>query len=324
VAPGPRAASEPRLIAAPYTRPVLLVHVVNPFLAPAGSKPQRMQAVTWEAIRRALHGAAMAPGLRVELLAAVFPQDRPAAARAHAAVELSRSLLDATDIRPARMLPLIGEILGRASEHALERDAGAWVVYTNMDICPQPYFYELVARLASESGAIGGGNGSNGSAGAGFAVTRRNVDERTLDPSDVSLMAADVGERSYGLDTFAFPARAGLGFALHDVAVGLPFIDEAVMGNIDAAGGFRGRVHKQLHATFHLGNDLDWKRNEALCEFNRRQAAACFRTLVERHPGFPAGSHFDRMQGTILERTPRCKTPWGRVRQSLGIDRRGR
>jgi hypothetical protein len=284
-----------------------LTHVLNPVAAKPGSNLARCQAVCFESIRRAMaYTRAVCPKVEVEVVCAVYAEDEPAVPEFCAAKGgLERSLVDVCQVRPARKLPLVGDIY----RVALERGTGDAVIYTNVDIGLQPFFYELVAHLLqTQCPALG--------------ITRRNIAEEPIDPAQMCLMMSQVGERFQGMDTFVCPRSHIREFDLGEVVIGLPTVEYAVLGNIDAACGFGCKLFKHLHANFHHGNEQVWRVDQRFCDFNDAQTTGVLTRLKARHPGFPPHCLFDWFQAKFLKQRPRAKGLKGRVMDLLGLRKR--
>ncbi|MEM1331370.1 MAG: hypothetical protein AAGG07_12505 [Planctomycetota bacterium] len=288
------------------TRP-RLAHVLNPVAGDEARWLMKTQRVTFEAIRRAmLFTEAVRPELAPELLCAVFDEDRPAVPSfTSREIPLERSLLDLTDAKPRRKLPLIRDVFEGAAEHT---DA-EYLIYTNLDIGPQPFFYELIDRLLRDHPG-------------GFGLTRRLIDKSPIEPDEIALMYCQVGARSYGVDTFVFPREAVASFELGDLVLGLPLIENAILCNIDQACGYGSTLYKYTHAVFHHGDDAPWKEQDTLSAWSIERVRAAIRALIERDRSFPAGGLFDRWQAHALQVTPKSKHPLRRFLSGLGNKQR--
>ena len=248
-----------------------LTHVFNPVNAPSESDLGRAQAMALESMRRAIaYTRLVRPEIEIELVAAVHDADRPAVPPGVAAVgRLTRSLLDATEIRPAKPLPLIGDVY----RVALEQGTGEHVIYSNMDIGFQPYFYELVADLLRAHPAMG--------------ITRRTIDKAFVEPAAIARAMGSAGAAYGGVDVFVCP-RADIGlFNLEASVIGLPTVEYGLLAAMDAACGFRAVVHTDLHAVFHHGDDRAWKAVRALCDYNDAQQHRIMQGLLKRHSTWP-------------------------------------
>ncbi len=286
--------------------PMRLTHVFSPAAARAGSNLARAQATSFEAIRRAwLYTQAVRPDIQVDFVTPVHDADRAAVpALASLAPRLARRLENVTSIRPVRGLPLMGDVFQVGAAAA----RGEFIIYTNVDIAPMPSFYEIVARLLQDH--------------PGFAIARRILTSEPMEAGELAQMYAQLGRRSFGLDTFVCPREVALTIDLGHVAVGLPCVEFAAMGAIDAACGFRAQIYRYLHANFHHGVDRVWKKDEALCDWNREQARRVLDDLVAAHAPVPPRSVLATVHHYAHDRRPPKRRLVERLMLSLGLQRR--
>jgi len=292
-----------------------LTHVINPFRPPDASPAASAQRAAVKSIELAVRTARSidnAPPLDIRVVAVAAPEDRPAAPPfADDFVPLDRALPDVVDIRPCRTLPLIQDLLrlGAAAIDAPSDDDDL-LIYTNSDIGLTPTFYALVARLAREAPA--------------FAIRRRNIDAAITDPTELPLMLAQIGEAHEGTDCFVMPRSVAADIDLGCVAIALPGIEHAVLCAVDAAVGHASKSFRNLHATFHHGDDRVWERDDELSAFNRAEAARVVAELARTHPNHPAGGVFDTEQSKLNVQRPKTKSVGYKLRRALGLapDRR--
>lgn len=288
-----------------------ITHILNPFNAPPGSPVAAAQRAANASIELALH-VAEHTNLNVRVIAAAHETDRPATPTfADEFVPLERALPDVTDIRPCRPLPLIEDIL-RAGATAIDTPSNDddLLIYTNSDIGVTPTFYALVARLARDTPA--------------FAIRRRNIDIQVTDPAELPLMLAQIGDAHEGTDCVVMPRRIAATIELGRVAIALPGIEHAVLCAMDAAVGHTSKAYRNLHATFHHGDDRVWERDDELSAFNRAEAARVVAELAKKHPNYPAGGVFDTEQSKLNVHRPKTKSLGYKLRRALGVvpDRR--
>lgn len=289
-----------------------LVHVINPFNAPAGSPTHAALHAAHASIDLAAR-LAREQGIDLEIVAAIMPEDRASVpAFANRAVELTRALPDVVDIRPCRPLPLITDILraGLADTPGDATDDDPIIVYTNSDIGVTPTFYPLLARLARDTTT--------------FGIRRRNIDPAITDPAELALMLAQIGADHEGTDLFALPATAVRSLDVGHVAIGLPGIEHAVLCAADAHAGFTAKNYRNLHATFHHGDDRVWTADDELSAWNIAECRRIVTDLARAHPHFPAGSVFDTEQAKLDVMKPKAKSPVAKLQKALGLapDRR--
>jgi len=238
----------------------VFAHVVNLFSAPADSLTARAQEVTVRALRAAQEFAAGT--LAVALHSAVFAEDRHLVPDFFGSVTvLHRSILDCTADHNGRRLPLLADILA-----GLRGDGRAdYYVFTNADISPQPFFYLALARLVAQGYD-------------GLIVTRRTVAPTYRSSRQLPLMYADLGHEHPGSDCFVFKRELVDNFFLGRVAVGAEFVALALRANLTAFARNFG-FFRDLHLTFHLGDDRPWLNHTADARFNEREVDEIFRRL---------------------------------------------
>lgn len=156
--------------------------------------------------------------------------------------DLTRSVLDVGGYTEGRPLPLLADLL-QAAHDASDAE---WLIYTNVDIAPQPYFYEAVARLLAE------GNDA-------LVINRRTVPAAA--PSGevppLELLYAEIGNRHLGYDCFVFPRAWVPELALGTICVGESLVGAALVVALWAKAE-RPVLVGDAHLTFHLGNDGRW------------------------------------------------------------------
>jgi len=284
---------------------VRLTHIINPVAARADSHLAKTQTLCLRTIELALaHARTAAPHLEVDVVCAIFPEDAGAVpGYCRATGTLMHSLRDQLPgANPAtRKLPLIGEIYQLG--HAL--GAGTHLIYTNIDICPQPYFYPLIARLLQDAPA--------------FGIPRRNIAPEPIALADLTLMQAQVGSRHQGMDTFVCPRDYVPRFNLESVCIGLPTVEYALLGQIDALSGFQAKLYKHLLANFHHGDDRIWQSDDVACAFNDQQTTKVLARLKAEYPAYPAHSLFDWFSAKFSGQRPKAKGLAGKLRDALRL-----
>jgi len=242
---------------------VSLGHIVNPVAVAETSDLHVAQPVTFESMRIAKRLAA--DRVDVRQVVTCYSEDLPVAPPdfRHAGV-LERSVLDYGSFAEPRKLPLLGDILDRLYAASEGCDH---LIYTNVDIALMPSFYLTVARLIEDGHDA-------------FVINRRTIADTYTSPAELPLMYADVGEPHPGHDCFVFPREAYPRFRLGRVCLGLPPVGRALLLNL-AAFAQNVKVFKELHVTFHIGDDQAWSadRFRDLRDFNRAEVVAVLRVL---------------------------------------------
>jgi hypothetical protein len=255
-----------------------LTHMINPILAPSGSRLAKIQSLTFTTIQNAL--CYSQTGMQVDVLAIQFPEDHPIIPPfARRGPDLTRSVLDLSEFDSPRRLPLLHDLLNAASQ-ATSAD---FIVYTNIDIHIQPYFYAFIANQVQ--------NGKRS-----FVINRRTLPNQTISVDNLAELYAQHGEPHRGWDCFVFPRAWIPNFRLENVCIGAPMAGLALVANLVALSGqFVEFRREQL--TFHLGNDRTWAgpSAQAYIRYNILQTQRVLDRLVDKHGGFPRGTPPARM-----------------------------
>ena len=233
-------------------------HIVNPVIVPESSDLFVAQPITFETMRRAR--AAARDVADVTLLSVQFPEDRALVPDDFVSTpDLERSVLDLGDFKIPRKLPFIRDILDRMYHHAPQAE---FLIYTNVDIALMPNFYTAIERYVDRGLDA-------------LVINRRSIPSLYKGIEDIPLMCAHVGQPHSGYDCFVFRRDLYPQFELGDVFIGAPHVGKVLKINL-FCNAKRYKRFKNLHLTFHLGNDQVWrsdrfddyaKRNEA--EFRR-------------------------------------------------------
>ena len=269
-------------------------HIVNPVRAGAGSDLQAAQPVTFETMRRARDFSRAR--VDVELLTTQYPDETDLVPSGFSSAgDLTRSALDCGPFRAPRRLPLLGEIVDRLAGSS----RADLLVYTNVDIALQPYFYDTVARLV----ALGHD---------AFAVNRRTIPEGGVIPDRLPFLYARLGEPHPGWDCFVFRRELAARIKLGSILIGTGWMGRTLIANFAClAAGFT--VFTDLHATFHIGNQQSWK-SELLSDYlahNRREAGTILAELERVHGPFDPGGFPARFKRQLERQERRARTASG-------------
>jgi hypothetical protein len=218
------------------------VHLVNPAKVPPSSDLHAAQPVTFESIRRARQ---VAEGqVEVRLLSAQYPEDDEIIPGFFDRTpHLQRSILDLGAFHPPRKLPLIQDIIDRLRDHAGDAD---FLIYSNADIALMPGFYVAVDRLLDEGADA-------------LIINRRTIRPVYTKAEDIELMYAQAGRVHPGFDCIVFTPQVASRIQLHELCVGIPRFYRGLCLSV-AAFAQKLAVYRDLHLTFHLGNDMIWVR----------------------------------------------------------------
>ncbi|MBI1336684.1 MAG: hypothetical protein GC164_06955 [Phycisphaera sp.] len=252
-------------------RAIRFTHLVNPFVAKPGSEHDLAQRITWAGLRRAIEQAE-ADGIEVELLGVCYPHDVASVERpARALPVLVRTIQDVKKIEPVRPFPVVMDLFRAAREHG----QGDYLVFSNMDIVPQPCYYRCLAA-AVRSGV------------QAISVARKTIPKehhgQPWQPGDLDTLFNTPGKLHWGHDTFVFPMdwvdRLELGEMCYCVAA----FDRAICANLDALCGYRAVHYQFQHLSFHLGDDRAWAAMDQYTEYNKPLCLALIDRL-EAHYG---------------------------------------
>jgi hypothetical protein len=222
---------------------IKLAHIVNPVRVAPESDLYTAQPVTFETM---LQARAFAQSeVEVQLLTAQYQEDSDLIPDGFIKTRnLDRSVLDMKEFEHPRKLPLIKDILDRLYD-ATDAD---YLIYTNVDIALMPFFYLYVKDIILQ------GYDS-------FTINRRTITDTTTFPEEISQMWAQIGEPHPGIDCFVFPKQVYKNFFLGEGCIGTGRIGKIINTNLICNAG-KYEHFKDLHLTFHLGNEGRWKSSK--------------------------------------------------------------
>jgi hypothetical protein len=275
-----------------------IAHIINPVIVGEKSDLYWAQPVTFETMRIA---RAFAAGrVEVELLATQYPEDAalvPADFRR--TPELERSVLDLKRFKLRRKYPLLKDVLDRLYAAT---DA-EYLVYTNVDICVMPYFYQAVNTLI-DAGC------------QAFAINRRTISDRYQRLDEVPLMYAELGAKHEGHDCFVFRRDAYPRYRLSDVCIGIPYVGRALIWNL-MLHAERFEELTDHHFTFHIGagneETLGEDDYQDYRDHNRGSAAAAKAALEADGPSEKLRAVFARYPLNFALVTPSPRRRLGRL-----------
>jgi hypothetical protein len=222
-----------------------LAHIIQPIVVDEYSDLVIAQPITFETMRAA---ANFAPDdVNVRLYAIQYQDEEHIALpdRFIRVPDLARSITDIKTFNKIRKLAMIKDILDALAAAAGHAD---YLIYTNVDIGLQPYFYRSIARII-EQGIDA------------FVINRRTIPGRYHHIGQIPLMCAEVGESHPGYDCFVFRRDAYRQFKLGTICVGTAGIGRALLANL-VAYSTKFREFKNMHLTFHIGDSMSWRREE--------------------------------------------------------------
>jgi len=218
-----------------------MAHIINPFKAKPSSDLYITQPLTFESMRRAKRYAK--GRVDVELYTAQFEEDREMIPQDFIPTQnLERSVLDIHTFIHKRKYPLIQDILIRL----FNETEAEYLIYTNVDIILQPYFYQCLATYIREGYDA-------------LIVNRRRIPETYTKRSQLSSMSLELGKSHPGFDCFVFHRNLLSKFQLGEICIGVPFIGIGLSQNLFCyAENIKMLINS--HLTLHIGMELFMKR----------------------------------------------------------------
>jgi hypothetical protein len=241
--------------------PVSIAHIVHPVIVASTSDLVIAQPITFATMQRArefsrLHQA-------VQLYAVQYSDEErlPLPGDFVRTRDLTRSVGDVAVFNKKRKLALIKDIL----DILFESCTADFLIYTNVDIALQPYFYQVVGTI------IGQGFDA-------FIINRRTIPGHYRQLEDLPLMYAESGEKHPGWDCFVFARTLYPQFRLGDACIGTDWIGRMMIANM-APLARRFKVFKDLQMTFHIGDERVWGSHD-LSDYAAHNKEECRKTLL--------------------------------------------
>lgn len=221
---------------------VRIAHLVNPVVVSPQSDLFVAQPITFAALRAAR--AYAQDEVFVDLLAAHFPEDAPAAPTGFRATPvLDRSIQNFGDFQMKRKLPLLADLLDRL--YAASSDAD-YLIYTNVDIAPLPHFYRFVAYVIEQGYDA-------------FVIHRRTLPAAVYSPDQLPWLYAQIGRPHPGTDCFVFRRELAPKLVLGNVCIGMPPVAKCLSLNLVSRAA-KFAEFANLHLTFHIGDERIWNQ----------------------------------------------------------------
>lgn len=223
---------------------ISFAHIINPVPAQEESDLHAAQPITFETMRTARKFARR--HVNTKLYAVQIKNEKKVNVPDDFIVlpDLTRTIADLKSFKHKKNLPLIKDILD-ALYFAGEAD---YLIYTNTDIALQPFFYQTVSSVIA-------------SGYDAFVVNRRTIPEHYRNPEDIPLMCAEIGEPHPGYDCFIFKREIFPRFQLGAICIGTAWVGRALLANM-LAYSRNFKEFRDAHLTFHIGNSLEWRREE--------------------------------------------------------------
>lgn len=245
-------------------------HIIVPVVVPNTSDLVIAQPVTFETMRIACEFAGK--GTDVRLFAVQFNDEEqiPLPYNFSRGPMLTRSISDLHPFRHKRKLSLIKDILDRLYNST---DA-EYLIYTNVDIALQPYFYKTVSTIIDQGYDA-------------FIINRRTIPDKFNRIEQIPKMFAQPGEKHKGWDCFVFHRSLYPKFQLGDAIIGAGWIGRVMITNM-ACFAKRFHIFEDFHLTFHIGNDRVWKvpQFDDYTEHNKTECKKILEVFDKKHGPF--------------------------------------
>lgn len=247
-------------------------HIVNTVSPADNASLAPVQKLTLETLLAAR--ANVSGKIEVELLSAQFENARavlPEGIRATS--DLKECAAERKELNTKLKLPLLKEILSKLNE---SKDATHFV-YTNLDICVMPFFYETIAAYVEKGHDA-------------IVINRRRISASYLNEKDMNQLYAEAGKTHTGYDCFVFSRELLSKLILKDIFIGAPPSGNDLFYNLFTFAK-NPVLFTEKHLTFHAGMDLhkDWG-DAGVNTFNQQQFLLLLKELkpsmdISKFPG---------------------------------------
>jgi hypothetical protein len=263
-------------------KPVKIAHIIHPVIVAPESDLVIAQPITFATMRMARDFSKNR--MDVELYAVQYGDEEriPLPESFMRTCDLTRSVGDVANFRKKKKLALIKDILGVL----FESSNAEYLIYSNVDIALQPYFYQVVEKIIKQGHDA-------------FIVNRRTIPGHYKIMEDIPLMFAETGEKHPGWDCFIFPRNLYPKFQLGNACIGTDWIGRMMITNM-APLAKRFKVFKNLQMTFHIGDERVWRSAE-ISDYGEHNKMECYKTLIAFDKEY---GPFDRkaLPGRFLEK----------------------
>jgi hypothetical protein len=244
-----------------------IAHIVNPVIKDDSSDLAVAQPITFATIKIA-ENYARKNNIKIELYSAQFSEDSPIIPEYFSKTSsLNCSITDLKNFQKNRKLPLLKDILDRLYE-ASNSDC---LIYSNIDIALMPSFYVSVAKIIEQGYDA-------------FIINRRTISDRYKTVNQIPLMYSELGEPHPGYDCFIFSKNAYSKYQLNHVFLGVPPVGTALAINL-ICNATKFEEFKDLHLTFHLGDNGSWQRDDCreYLNFNQEETNNIIRHYLQKN-----------------------------------------
>ncbi|MBW1914112.1 MAG: hypothetical protein JRI86_04160 [Deltaproteobacteria bacterium] len=231
-----------------------IAHIINPVKVNKSSDLFNAQPITFETMKIAKMAAKNK--VDVELFTAQYKEDRDVIPEGFTVTpDLSCSILDYGSFQEKRKLPLIRDIL----DQLYKSSNAEYFIFTNVDISLMPYFYLAIDDIIAK------GFDS-------FVINRRTLPMDILSSDQLPFLFTQIGEKHRGYDCFIFKRDNYPKFRLGTSCIGIKGVGALLLLNL-ICYSTKFNLFKDLHLTFHLGNDKQWKNPQFIdyTEYNAKE-----------------------------------------------------
>lgn len=233
-----------------------IAHIIHPVIVKPPSDLIIAQPVTFETMRIARQFAKEAADISLYALQYHDEERIPLPGDFIRVPDLKQSLGDLKNFKTKRKLALIKDIM----DTLYENSKADYLIYTNVDIALQPYFYQAVTMIIRQGYDA-------------FVINRRSIPDRYSSIDDIPLMYAEAGEKHPGFDCFVFRRKLYKKLDLGQICIGTTKIGVTVITNLICKAK-KFKLFEDLHLTFHIGVVREWEdeRFKVYLQHNEREA----------------------------------------------------
>lgn len=241
---------------------IKIAHITHPVKVGESSDLNIAQPITFESMRIAHEFAKETVDVRLHALQYHDEARIPLPQVFNRVPDLTRSIGDVKAFKQPRKLALIKDIL----DALYEADDADYLIYTNVDIALQPYFYQTAADIINQGYEA-------------FVINRRSISNRFTSIDELPLMYAEIGKIHPGFDCFVIHRDLYKKLDLGRICIGTTKIGVTLITNLICKAK-KFRLFENSHLTFHVGVAREWQddRFKEYVEHNERDA---FRILSE-------------------------------------------
>ena len=230
-----------------------IAHIIHPFVVSKESDLYQAQPITFQSMQNARQYAE--GKVNIELYASKYSDEEtliPDDYDFQHTRDLDRHIALLKKFRTKRKLTILKDILERLYE-ATDAD---YLIYTNADIALVPHFYISIQYLIDQGYDA-------------FAISRRTVPDTI---TDSNLLYTVAGTFHEGADCFVFKRELYPLMPLNNICIGTKWIDDALL-TILSCHAQNFAWFRDMHLTFHHGDNRIWKNHPEYQNHNRDELA---------------------------------------------------